>query len=220
MATPSTFSPCLLQTTDSYRYIKRHPAYSPALPVGVVWRPLYAAAGVLHANIRRRTQHPSPVTITVMAKKNKPIATSSMHPSRHPEVAQLLEDSGLVFTFHHDDTDDGAIKWRDSAVMGRFRCHNPKCGSHGWSSKRIAIRIRVYRRERYNAKVYHQHCKNCGFLSKPILDDTYAERVAYWLKSWSGISLPKPPHGPKSKKPHHQELCEGCKAGHCPYSDD
>ncbi|KAI1746524.1 zinc-binding domain-containing protein [Xylaria castorea] len=155
-----------------------------------------------------------------MARKNKPPATSSMHPSRHPEVAQLLEEDGLVFTFHSDDTDAGSTKSWDSAVMGRFRCHNPKCGSNGWSSRRIAITIRKYPRQQYNAKVYHQHCKNCDFLSKPILDDTYAERVAHRLKTWSGICLPKPPHGPKSKKPHHNKLCEGCNAGHCPLSDD
>ncbi|KAH8161072.1 hypothetical protein CIB48_g7174 [Xylaria polymorpha] len=122
-----------------------------------------------------------------MSRKNRPAATTSMHPSKHPEVAQLLEEDNLVFTFHNEDTDNGTTKSWDSAVMGRFRCHNPKCKANGWSSKRIAITIRMYRRRRYNAKVYHQHCKSCGFLSKPILDETYAERVAYWLKTWSGI---------------------------------
>jgi hypothetical protein len=40
-------------------------------------------------------------------------------------------------------------------------------------------------------------------LSKPILDDSYVERVAYRLKKWCGVELERP------------EFCEGCKAGHC-----
>ncbi|KAI0903596.1 zinc-binding domain-containing protein [Ustulina deusta] len=152
-----------------------------------------------------------------MARKNKPKEkTSSMHPLKHPEVSRLLEEDNLSFTFNNDDDEDGCIGSQDSAVMGRFRCHNPKCEKDGWGSRQIAICIRLYRQQQYNAVVYHQHCKKCDFLAKPILDDdTYAERVAYWLKKWSGIRPPKPPRSNKRQKPHEEELCEGCQAGHC-----
>ncbi|KAI0403175.1 zinc-binding domain-containing protein [Xylaria palmicola] len=151
------------------------------------------------------------------AEKKQPSAeqTSSIYPLKHPEVSFLLENDGLCFTFHDKDDDDGWDRERDSAVMGRFRCHNPKCTTNGWSSKRIPIVVYRYTGQRYNARVYHQRCRNCDRLSKPILDHTYAERVAYWLKKWSGIRMPTPPPPKKTRIPHERELCEGCKAGHC-----
>ncbi|KAI1150293.1 zinc-binding domain-containing protein [Nemania diffusa] len=145
-------------------------------------------------------------------------ATSSMHPEQHPEVSRLLEENNLVFKFRTNDDDYGCTKSWDSAVMGRFRCHNPNCVTHGWSSKQIALTIRMYPGKEYNARVYHQRCKSCGHLSKPILDETYAERVTYWLKKWCGIYLEAPPRSLASKGPHKNRFCEGCKAGHCPQS--
>ncbi|KAI1360311.1 zinc-binding domain-containing protein [Xylaria arbuscula] len=148
-------------------------------------------------------------------KQYKTPETSSMHSSKHPEVCRLLEDANLRFTFHQSDEDSGCTKSWDTAVMGRFVCHNPKCATNGWSSKQVAMTIRMYPRREYNARVYHQRCMGCGNLSRPILDDTYAERVTYWLKKWCGIKQEKPPHGGKSKGPHQKRFCEGCKAGHC-----
>ncbi|KAI1126007.1 zinc-binding domain-containing protein [Nemania abortiva] len=148
-------------------------------------------------------------------KQRRSPATSSMHPQKHAEISRLLDEDNLFFTFHDNDDEYGCTKSWDSAVMGRFRCHNPNCGTNGWSSKQIAITIRMYPGEKYNARVYHQRCKSCGSLSKPILDDTYAERVTYWLKKWCGIHLETPPHSGQSKGPHKNRFCEGCKAGHC-----
>jgi hypothetical protein len=80
---------------------------------------------------------------------------------------------------------------------------------------RIAITIRMYRGERYNTRVYHQRCKACNSLSRPILDDSYAKRVAYRLKKWCGVELERPEFSGQSKGPHEAKFCEGCKAGHC-----
>ncbi|KAI1158342.1 zinc-binding domain-containing protein [Nemania serpens] len=149
-------------------------------------------------------------------RQRRPPETSSMHPAKHSEVSSLLEDDNLVFTFHHNDDDHGCTNSRDTAVMGRFKCHNSKCRADGWGSKQIAITIRMYPQRKYNAKVYHQRCRSCGYLGKPILDDdTYAERIAYWLKKWCGIHLERPPRSGESKGPHEKRFCEGCKAGHC-----
>ena len=52
-------------------------------------------------------------------------------------------------------------------------------------------------------------------LSRPILDDSYAERVAYRLKKWCGVELERPEFSGQSKGPHEKKFCEGCKAGHC-----
>lgn len=75
--------------------------------------------------------------------------------------------------------------------------------------------IRLYPGQKYNARVYHQRCMNCNRLSRPVLDSSYAERVTYWVKQWNGVWVEKPPISGDSKGPHNNELCEGCKAGHC-----
>ena len=100
-------------------------------------------------------------------------------------------------------------------MLFRSICHNHSCESDGWSSKNIAITIRMYDGKKYNARVYQQRCMNCNSLSRPYLDGSYAERVAYRLKKWNGIKVEAPDFSGERKKPHHRDLCEGCKDGHC-----
>jgi hypothetical protein len=102
----------------------------------------------------------------------------------------------------------------DTNIMGRFTCHNMAC-SAAWTSKQIAITIRRYSNERYNARVYHQSCKRCGTTSEPQLDHSYAERVAYRLKKWCGVQMEVPPFSGESNGPHRRDLCEGCKHSRC-----
>lgn len=138
-----------------------------------------------------------------------------MYPKLHDDVSRLLEEDDLYFHFHEVDDDKGPIKNYDTTVMGRFLCRNRKCASNGWSSKKIAITIRMYPGDKYNARVYHQRCKSCNYLSRPLLDDSYADRVAYRIKKWNGIRLDIPFYSGESKGPHNRHLCEGCKAGRC-----
>jgi hypothetical protein len=42
-----------------------------------------------------------------------------------------------------------------------------------------------------------------------------AERVAYRLKKRRGIEMDRPIYSGQSKGPHQNNLCEGCKDGHC-----
>ncbi|CRG85869.1 hypothetical protein PISL3812_02873 [Talaromyces islandicus] len=139
----------------------------------------------------------------------------SMYPTLHDEVSQLLEENDLYFDFHNDDDAEACIKEKDTNIMGRFVCRNNRCQSNGWSSKKIAITIRMYPEGEYNARVYHQRCKVCKDLGYPILNESYAERVVYRLKKWSGIYVEQPRYSTGSKKPHNRSLCEGCKDGHC-----
>lgn len=139
----------------------------------------------------------------------------SMYPALHDDVSRLLEEEDLHFDFCNDDNSHACTEEYDTNIMGRFPCHNPACASGGWSSKRIAITIRMYPGARYNARVYYQRCKQCNGLSKPRLDDSYADRVAYRLKKWCGIHLERRVFSGQSKQPHQNELCEGCKDGHC-----
>lgn len=148
----------------------------------------------------------------------KPPKSWSMYPSYHDAVSDLLQEHDLFFDFHKDDDSD-CEKHYDTNIMGRFICHNRACSTRGWSSKRIAITIRMYSGAEYNARVYHQRCKACNKLSKPKLDESYAERVAYRLKKWCGVQMETPDYFGPSTAPHKSDLCEGCKHGHCKGSE-
>ncbi|RAL11842.1 3CxxC-type zinc finger protein, partial [Aspergillus homomorphus CBS 101889] len=140
----------------------------------------------------------------------------SLHPKLHDDVARLLDEEGLQLDFFDVDDEDTNIEERDTNVMGRFVCRNRGCCSSGWSSKKIAITIRMYSQQRYNARVYHQRCRNCRAVGRLILDsECYAERVTYWLKKWNGLEVQRPNSSGQSKGPHDSELCEGCRVGHC-----
>lgn len=139
----------------------------------------------------------------------------SMYPSLHDNLCRLLKTENHPFAFHNVDEDIDCVRSYDTNIMGRFRCSNRNCQTKGWSSKKIAITIRMYSGQRYNARVYHQRCRACQALSRPVLDDSYADRVAYRLLKWCGVEQEIPEFAGESKGPHQQELCEGCKAGHC-----
>ncbi|KAE8394871.1 zinc-binding domain-containing protein [Aspergillus alliaceus] len=139
----------------------------------------------------------------------------SMYSSLHDSVSRLLEKDNLYFEFHGTDNTTNCTKEYDTNIMGRFMCRNHACDSSGWSSKKIAITIRMYPGAKYNARVYHQRCKSCNSLSRPSLDDSYAERVVYRLKKWSGIQMSPLDYSGKKGPPHNSDLCEGCRAGHC-----
>ena len=149
------------------------------------------------------------------SRKSKTDRIWSMYQTLHDDVSRLLEENDLHFDFHENDDTRTCIKEYDTNIMGRFTCHNRACGSNGWSSRRVAITIRMYHGARYNARVYNQRCGGCNELGNPRLDDSYAERVAYRLKKWCGIEMDRPTHSGPSKGPHQSNLCEGCKNGHC-----
>lgn len=150
------------------------------------------------------------------SRKSKSDQRWSMYPTLHDDVSRLLGEDDLHFDFQQKDDTEYCIQEYDTNIMGRFICHNGACGSSGWSSKRIAITIRMYPGAQYNARVYAQRCQKCNRLSKPLLDESYAERVAYRLKKWCGIQMAQPHYrSSRPKRPHRSSLCEGCKNGHC-----
>ncbi|RDW79834.1 hypothetical protein BP6252_04472 [Coleophoma cylindrospora] len=153
-------------------------------------------------------------------KMTKPalIEPWSMYPALHDSVRRLLKEDDLSFTFFATDDDETFIEDYDTNIMGRFRCLNKACPKAVWTSKAIAITIRMYPEQKYNARVYHQRCKGCGCLSRPTPDDSYAERIAYRLKLWGGIEMDKPSYTDRAnRRPHVSALCEGCKHGHCKF---
>lgn len=142
----------------------------------------------------------------------------SIYPKLHANVSRLLKKADLQFEFNDVDDDKTCTEAYDTNVMGKFTCNNHKCNCNGWSSKKIAITIRMYQDKRYNARVYSQHCKACNTPSRPYLDtESYADRVAYRIKKWNGVDVDPPPFSRNSGGKHETDLCEGCKAGHCTY---
>ncbi|OBS25162.1 hypothetical protein FPOA_05697 [Fusarium poae] len=141
----------------------------------------------------------------------------SMFPDLHDQVADKLEEDQINYTYNLHDDDLTKIKTYDTHIMGRFTCINEKCRTNGWSSMNIAITIRAYSRDRYNARVYHQRCKRCKSLGEPTLsEESYIERIAYRIKKWNGVEMERPNWGGDATKgPHESALCEGCKNGHC-----
>ena len=139
----------------------------------------------------------------------------ALQPSLHDEVLESLRVHDLIFDFCPVDNARGALKEHDTGIMGKFTC--PKCHNK-WTSKQIAITIRLYPGQRYNARVYFQRCERCKALGRPQLDSSYAERVSYRLAAWSGIALEPPPYSGHNRRPHQSDLCEGCQHGHCQLS--
>lgn len=139
----------------------------------------------------------------------------SVFPSFHEAVSRLLEGDNVRCDFHKIDDSQNCTRSYDTNITGRFICRNRACGSNGWSSKKIAVTIRMYPGATYNARVYYQRCESCKNLSRPILNESYAERVAYRLKKWNGIRVEPPYFAGTSAGPHNSDLCEGCRDGHC-----
>ncbi len=149
------------------------------------------------------------------SRKPKSDRRWSMYSTLHDNVSRLLEEDDLHFDFHENDDIESCTKEYDINIMNRFRCHNRACDSSEWSSKRIAIIIRMYSEAQYNARVYHQRCLRCNSLSKPRLDDSYAERVTYRIKKWCEMKMNRPFYSDQSEDSHQSNLCEKCKNDHC-----
>ncbi|KAF3913699.1 hypothetical protein AA313_de0202909 [Arthrobotrys entomopaga] len=154
---------------------------------------------------------------------------SSGRPKRSPKKYYLFEKyhnricqevEGV--TFQQSNRKGDAEK--NTNLIGEFSCSNEACETQ-WDSGVIATVIRRYRQPSgqmgYNAQVYNQRCRACKSLGIMQLDEEiYVERVARRLKIWKGVYTPKRLHSIKLTKPHKSHLCEGCKAGICPETQD
>ncbi|AEO71936.1 uncharacterized protein THITE_2148506 [Thermothielavioides terrestris NRRL 8126] len=141
-----------------------------------------------------------------------------MFPSLHEAVEDAIHAN--IFPepwFNQAGGDHDAIDDYSTHVMGSFECRNPTCSQQGWGSKKIAIQIRRYAGNGYNAVVYKQRCKSCKQLGVLRLDEkSYVDRVSYRLKKWAGIPTTPPEYnGDKGGPAHEHLLCEGCRMGRC-----
>lgn len=139
-----------------------------------------------------------------------------MYPSFHQDVSNAVSDEIDSPWFNENEDDEDSNNEYRTNIIGRFRCKNNSYSKDGWSSGKVAIRIRGYPEYGYNVVVYNQRCKSCNGLGTLTPDkDSYVERVAYRLKKWAGFQTEERQYVEKTTPPHKRELCEGCKQGVC-----
>jgi hypothetical protein len=141
--------------------------------------------------------------------------------SLHQRVANALSnDIEIGSTWFNHNGGANCENEYSTHVMGKFTCTNPGCSKGSWTSKKVAIQIRGYRRNGYNAVVFGQRCAECKRLGSLALDEnSYVERVVYRLRKWAGVWVGKQQYSSKEGPPHKRELCEGCKRGCCKETD-
>lgn len=139
-----------------------------------------------------------------------------MFPSLHQRVADAVANDIPSIQSHEKNSDKGSDNAHPTNIVGKFICTNKACSTGGWHSMMVAILIRGYPSDEYNAVVFNQRCKACKRLGLLFLDEeTYVERVAYRLKKWAGVLMDRPFYEEKQTPPHESDLCEGCKRGFC-----
>ncbi|ROV97971.1 hypothetical protein VMCG_06974 [Cytospora schulzeri] len=103
-------------------------------------------------------------------------------PQLHHEVSSVVSGE-IGSTWYNRQAGGNSNKEYSTYVMGKFKCNNNKCPKNAWSSKRVAIRIRGYPNNGYNAVVFNQRCESCNRLGILTLNKTsYVERVSYRIK--------------------------------------
>ncbi|KAI0098995.1 zinc-binding domain-containing protein [Hypoxylon sp. NC0597] len=166
------------------------------------------------------------VTLFKMARRAffKPkgeLRASFMYPSLHQRVLDATSGKIVSAWFNEKSTNEPKNEY-STHVMGKFKCNNDDCSKRSWGSKKVAILIRGYPGNGYNAVVFNQRCQSCNQLGTLTLDEnSYVERVAYRLKKWAGVPIEKQHYDQKVKgPPHKSELCEGCNQGYCQEGND
>ncbi|KAI6080527.1 zinc-binding domain-containing protein [Hypoxylon rubiginosum] len=136
-------------------------------------------------------------------------------PSLHHDVSNAVS-SDISRTWYNQKRGGRADDEYQPHVKGTFKCDSDGCAKHGWSSKKVAILIRRYHGNGYNADVFNQRYRSCSKLGTFTLDEaSYIDRVAYRLKKWAGVKMEVKDYNRGEGPPHETKLCEGCKAGYC-----
>ena len=139
-----------------------------------------------------------------------------MFPYLHKDITKALSHSMTCTWIRASNSNRAADREYTTHVMGKFRGVTTTCNSNGWSSKMVAIHIRGYPKNGYNAVVFNQRCKACDQLGTLTLDKiSYIERVTYRIQKWAGLQLEQSYHGTTKGLPQKGDFCEGCKRGVC-----
>ena len=151
-----------------------------------------------------------------LSKPKRETKTSFMFPLLHQNVSDAVSDEIQSTWFNEKGSDKHCNNKYSTNVMGKFKCNNNSCSNRGWASKKVAILIRGYPKNGYDAVIFNQRCQSCNRLGAFTLDEnSYVERIAYRLKKWAGVWMEEQRYSEKVGPPHKRELCEGCKGGYC-----
>lgn len=155
--------------------------------MSITWLNLQLTSSLLHHPEAASSNTSHKCTNRNMPRRRRPGRAEERYctfPSLHDDVSALLEEDDLYFGFRDRDDPAGCVREYDTNIMGRFACRNGACSEKGWSSKKIAITIRMYPGAEYNARVYKQRCRRCDALGDLQLEHggSYADRVAYRIK--------------------------------------
>lgn len=175
------------------------------------------------SSIRRATTPSNSRKFTVFAmtrkKSSKPkgeTRTTFTYPSLNYKVVTAVSDQISSIWYQRNDSPKGYQHEYSTHVMGKFTCDNRTCDTTGWSSKKVAILIRGYPRNGYNALVFNQRCKACNQLGSFTMDEqSYVDRVTYRIKKWAGVPTGRPEYGGGEGPPHESQFCDGCRRGIC-----
>ncbi|KUI71987.1 hypothetical protein VM1G_11789 [Cytospora mali] len=121
---------------------------------------------------------------------NKTVSqTSFTFPQLHQAVSSVVSDD-IGSTWFNIQAGGNFQNEYSTNVMGRFECNNNSCPNNGWGSKKVAILIRGYPNNGYNATVFNQRCQSCNQLGSLTLDNaSYVERVSYRIKK--NLTMPR-----------------------------
>lgn len=145
---------------------------------------------------------------------------SRMFPSLHQNVADAVDEHIKDLRYHETNNEKGVSTQYSTFVMGQFRCYNRSCPKVVWTSGKVAISIRKYQDDSYNAEVFKQRCKACNQLGNLKMDQqSYIDRVSYRLLKWARVAVEQPVYELRKTPPHMVDLCEGCKRGICRDAD-
>ncbi|KAF9344633.1 hypothetical protein BGX26_004091 [Mortierella sp. AD094] len=166
---------------------------------------------IINDELVRRSDERKAGKPTIKTKSRNPMPSSW---SLYPELDWSVDEKLMKpHTFY--DVDDGlhALKEYDTFVSGVFLC-SKRCSKRGWSSGKIAISIRLYDDDQYNARIHHQRCRGCDALSRPTLDaEAYGERVSYRLNKWSRFKVVLPKYESKQTPPTTVKIVKGVSSG-------
>ncbi|KAF2761643.1 hypothetical protein EJ05DRAFT_472616 [Pseudovirgaria hyperparasitica] len=170
-----------------------------------------------HLRSRHRLRDSAHTSLDGFVEPSVEASSTYMYPLLHPQVARAtIEHLPSIWWQAEDDEGNLSDKNFATYVRGGFRCQNQSCRSSCWGSGMIAISIRGYAGDGYNAMVFGQRCKFCNYLGIFSLDEqSYIDRVAYRLMKWAGVPMEQPVFQHRTTLPHMNDLCEACRLGVC-----
>ena len=149
------------------------------------------AAPVTSANL----PHQLKITLLEMARKKcykfkEETRVSSMFPLFHHAVVNAISDELTWTWFHKGDSNDNYNNNYSTHVMASSNAPTIPGSIHSWHCKKMAILIRGYPGNGYNAPVHNQPRRTRNRLGR-ICDNekSYVDRVAYRLDGTAILSL-------------------------------